>query len=321
MSNPAEETVSIVIPTRNRPKQLAEAVESAWAQTCPPHEVIVVVDGPETGAAVSLRPETRVIRLPASVGGAEARNIGVRAATGKWVAFLDDDDLWLAQKLLVQFACAQDFSGDFEPVLSCHVLARAPGWEETWPRTPYRPGQPMSEYLFCRQGWRYGSALLQTSTLVAPRSLLLRVPFSPGLKKHQDWDWLLRAASEPGVRVRLVGTEPLAVFHVEGERNSVGRVADWQFSLEWAASRRALFTPEAWKAFLATECAAQAGSAPLGERAALLRIALEGGLRPDKELLRMLAFLAVPQKMRRKVRSFSQLVRAWFPEKIAGVGR
>ena len=287
------------------------AVRSALAQTHPPHEVIVVIDGPEdagpaAGAAAALAAirdtRLRVIALPASAGGGQARNLGVEAATGQWIAFLDDDDLWLKEKLAAQLAFAGHLPAGCTPVLSCPVLARSPRWEEVWPRERYRAGQSMAEYLFCRRGWRYGSALLQTSTLLAPRDLLLRIPFTPGLRKHQDWDWLLRVAADPYVTVHAVGRSPLVVFHVEGDRPSVGRARNWRFSLDWALARRQYFTPRAFTAFLATECAAQAQGECSAERAALLQVLFETGLPSGADLLRLAAFLFVPQTIRRSFR-------------------
>ncbi len=313
-SRDLRDTISVVIPTRNRASMTLAAVASVFAQTHAPHEVIVVIDGPEDAGDTleSLSavgdPRLRVLSLPASVGGGEARNLGVRAGTGEWIAFLDDDDLWLPRKLETQLAFARALensaaaTAETAHILSCPVLARSPEWERVWPRQPYRAGRPMSEYLFCRRGWRYGSALLQTSTLVAPREFLLRVPFTRGLRKHQDWDWLLRAASEPGVSVHSVGSEPLAVFHVEGQRASVGRAPDWRFSLNWARERRRCFTRRAFTAFLATECAAQVSGRPWRERAALLRAFLFEGTPLPSALLRFAAFLLVPQALRRRLR-------------------
>ena len=309
-----EASVSAVIPTRNRPEMVVAAVESALAQTHGPLEVIVVVDGPDpptVAALEDLRKRTgdsrlRILALAESHGGAEARNLGVREARGAWVAFLDDDDLWLPQKLSRQLDAAER-SIAIDPVIASAVLARGPGFEAVWPRRLYRSGNSMSEYLFCRQGWTYGAALLQTSTLLAPRHLLLRVPFTAGLKKHQDWDWLLRVSGTPGVQV-WQSPEALAIFHVEGSRASVGRAPDWEFSVRWARERRALFTPRAFSAFVATECAPQASraGATVQQKLSLLRMVFLQGSPTCKLLLLCLGFLVVPQSFRRAVRNLAR---------------
>ena len=302
----------------------AAAARSALAQTLAPLEVLVVIDGPESlpagtqGTAEILAEiaDSRLLVIPlrASGGGGEARNLGVRAARAAYVAFLDDDDLWLPTKLAVQMEAAALLPPGVVPVLSCPVIARSPLWEEQWPRE--RPGQhqPISEYLFCRRGWgsglRYGSALLQTSTLVAPRALWLRCPFASGLARHQDWDWLLRAAREPDVSVQLVGSAPLAIFHVEGSRSSVSRMRDWHFSLTWALERRNLFTPRALAAFIATECAAQAQTAGWSERLLLLRALLSTGPQALQALPHAAVFLLTSQGTRRALRDLLRPARA-----------
>ncbi len=302
--------VSVVIPTRNRARLVLGAVESALEQTYAKLEVLVVIDGPENAAAESTAAvlarvkdsRLRVMALAENVGGGEARNLGVRAAGGEWVAFLDDDDLWLPEKLAVQLEHALRLPSGVVPVLTCPVLARSPKWEDVWPREPYKPGELLSEYLFCRKGWSYGSALLQTSTLMAPRTLLLTVPFARSLKKHQDWDWLLRAIQYPSVRVQPAGHRPLVVFRVEGERASVGRVQDWRFSLAWARERKALLTRRAFAGFLATECAAQAQGEGWRAQAELLVAFLKNGVPPVGDAARFFVFLCVPQARRRRLR-------------------
>jgi glycosyltransferase involved in cell wall biosynthesis len=309
--------VSVVIPTRDRPDLVAHAVRSALEQSYAPVEVLVVLDGPESGAdggtSAALRafgdPRVRLIPLAARVGGAEARNHGVRMARGDWIAFLDDDDVWFADKLAVQLAFAATLQPGISPILSCRVVARAPGWEAVWPRVPYQTGQPISEYLFCRRGWAYGEALLQTSTLVAPRSLLERVPFTPGLAKHQDWDWLMRAGGESDVAVYSVGEAPLAVFHIEGGRASVSRAADWRASLRWALERRTLFSRRALRHFVATECAAQAGRQSGSDKRQALARLLSLGVPSPAALLRAVVFLYVPQGKRRLLRGWPRQLR------------
>jgi glycosyltransferase involved in cell wall biosynthesis len=307
-------SVSVVIPTRNRSSLVINAVRSALDQSFSPFELIVVIDGPESmadGSTVEALGEVRdarlrVIPLATSVGGSEARNHGVRAARGNWIAFLDDDDVWLPRKLAVQLAFADALPRKQLPILSCRVRARAPQWEEVWPRKVYCPGQPLDEYLFCRRGWGYGEALLQTSTLLVPRRLMERVPFAAGLPRHQDWDWLLRAAAEPEAAVYCVGDAALVVFHVEGNRNSVSRSADWQSSLEWARCRRAFISRRALRGFLVTECAAQAQRESWTQRAAVVHALMRTGPPTPRELMQALTFLLIPRRTRRLCRELAR---------------
>src|SRR5438105_11417977 len=98
-----EDSVSVAIPTRGRPRQIVCAVRSALWQTHAPLEVIVVVDGadPQTTEALETIDDARlrVVVQAQHVGGSEARNIGIRSSRGAWIAFLDDDDEWLPRKL------------------------------------------------------------------------------------------------------------------------------------------------------------------------------------------------------------------------------
>lgn len=90
--------ISCIIPVRNRPEMVLEAIESVQAQARPVNEIIVVDDGStdSTAAGVSARfPEVRLLNL-AGFGPGTARNAGVDAARGDVVMFLDSDDLWLA---------------------------------------------------------------------------------------------------------------------------------------------------------------------------------------------------------------------------------
>jgi glycosyltransferase involved in cell wall biosynthesis len=102
MTTGATLSYSVVIPTYNRRDMVVEAVASVLAQReSAPHEVIVVVDGgsDDTAAIVRARyPSVRVVEQP-NLGLPVARNTGLAAATGEWVCFLDDDDLWHPAKM------------------------------------------------------------------------------------------------------------------------------------------------------------------------------------------------------------------------------
>lgn len=100
--------VSIIMPAHNSEPTLADAVNSVISQTYPNWELLVVDDASKDltrGMAnefASSDPRIRVVPLDKNVGVAEARNIGIRAARGQYLAFLDSDDLWLPMKLQVQ---------------------------------------------------------------------------------------------------------------------------------------------------------------------------------------------------------------------------
>lgn len=101
--------VSVIIPTYNRWPILCEAIESVLKQGYQGFELIVVDDGSEDGTADKLRrynPRLRLFSQPRR-GVAAARNLGVRWANGKYLAFLDSDDLWMPKKLEVQVAFMQ----------------------------------------------------------------------------------------------------------------------------------------------------------------------------------------------------------------------
>ena len=99
--------ISVVIPAYNAAGFIAETIASAQAQTYAPLEVIVVDDGSvDDTARVAAALGCRVIRQ-ANGGVCAARNAGILAANGNWIALLDHDDIWLPTKLERQVAAAQ----------------------------------------------------------------------------------------------------------------------------------------------------------------------------------------------------------------------
>ena len=82
---------TVVVTTRDRPEQLAVAVESALGQSLPV-DVVVVDDGSSVPVRLPQHPRLRVLRHERSAGVSAARNAGASAACTRWVTFLDDDD-------------------------------------------------------------------------------------------------------------------------------------------------------------------------------------------------------------------------------------
>src|ERR1700688_166183 len=96
--------VSVIIATHNRAGQVKEAIDSVLAQSLPVREILIVNDG-STDDTLSLLlqygDQIRTFTLP-NGGPSAARNHGIRQSKCAWIAFLDDDDVWLSEKIKAQ---------------------------------------------------------------------------------------------------------------------------------------------------------------------------------------------------------------------------
>lgn len=118
MSNPL---VSVIIPTYKRTNFLKLTLESIKSQSFQDFEIVVIDDGTPTDSNEVLCAKfdkVKYIKIKNSGGPAQPRNIGIRAAKGKYIAFVDDDDLWLPTKLEKQVAVLEN-NPDFGLVHSC----------------------------------------------------------------------------------------------------------------------------------------------------------------------------------------------------------
>jgi glycosyltransferase involved in cell wall biosynthesis len=243
--------VSAIIPTHCRPDLVCRAVRGVLNQTYINLEVIVVVDGPEprtVGQLKSLSEQRlRVIELQETVRGSEARNIGVREARGEWVAFLDDDDEWLPEKIAKQVSLlARDVHGT--NFISCRIEQRFVGNSSTLPHDFPHPEENWSEYIYCRGG------LLLPSTYLVKREVMLAVPFAKGLSSNEDSDWLLRAHAQEAL-VPAWLDEKLAVYHCEDDQKRVSTNANWRGPLRWALdNRKTLLTRRAFSYCIVRLC-------------------------------------------------------------------
>jgi glycosyltransferase involved in cell wall biosynthesis len=92
---------SVIIPTYNRPDFLPEAIDSVLNQTVDDLECIVVDDAGPIAATVPDDPRMKLIRHTSNGGEPAARNTGIKAAQGRYVAFLDDDDVFTRDRLQI----------------------------------------------------------------------------------------------------------------------------------------------------------------------------------------------------------------------------
>ena len=299
-------SVSVVITTHQRADLLPRALASVFAQTHPPREILVVVDGADeaTRSYLLTIPDRRlqVITLPHSCGACIARNTGIEAATTDWIAFLDDDDEWKPEKLQAQLKMAARCKAAY-PVVSCRVLASTAGGADfVWPKRRRTSGEHLSEYLLARDTFTQGEGLITTSMILAPRELLLRMPFTPGLRRHQEWDWLLRATASAEVEV-VIAWDVLAIWHIEEKRDSMSRMNRWSGSFDWIVSMRRLVTPRAYASFLMVLVSAIAArERDYAAMLILLREACRNGAPAPVDYAIFVAMWLLPQTTRRRIR-------------------
>ena len=189
-STSSESSVSVVVPAYNAARTLPATIASIEAQTVRPLEILVVDDG-STDATVDAAGATgaRDLRVisQANAGHAAARNTGIAAARGRYVAFLDADDVWLPEKLERQL---DEIRRNPEIRALQTGAARVDDelrllWAETCRRS--------DDQLWDALSFRNMPALM--STLLAERGLLDEVGgFDPSLVILQDWDLAIRLA-------------------------------------------------------------------------------------------------------------------------------
>ena len=186
----AAPVVSVVVPTRDRRDLVLATVADVFAQRDVALEIVVVVDGARDGTREALAalgdPRVRIVSHEPARGQAAARDAGVAAARGEWVAFLDDDDRWAPDKLRRQLdaAAAADAEFVYAGALLCTPNGRVLGYlDAPEPATVHGA-------IRARNVIPAGS-----SNVLARTALLRRVGgFDPALSHLADWDVWIRLA-------------------------------------------------------------------------------------------------------------------------------
>lgn len=268
--------VTAIIPSVSRP-ELARAIESVRAQNGElTVEVIVVFDRSNdwvVDPAVSSLAD-QVLFTGGERRGSFARNQGVRAARGTYVAFLDDDDVWLPDKLNAQIRVIESSEAPQKTLVGgrhIHVDARSGARSRSVPDRLIRQGEPVADYLFRERKPHVGRASMYTSTLLCTRDLALRVEWDALLSRHQDWDWLIQL--ERRGDAEFVQVEEAVALIQTGSETSISASTDWVDSLDWADDRLRE-VPKTYVDFLSAQTLRYAIASRSGEgvRAVLKRI-------------------------------------------------
>lgn len=190
--------VSVVIPSYQRAQTVRTSIDSVLAQTLTDIEVIVVDDGSTDGTQDIVRsvPDDRVrlIAHHTNRGGNAARQTGIDAAQGKWVAFLDSDDRWANTKLFRQLERLAECGDGYGLCYTWYDLHLGDGTILP-PRGTSVEGCRRPEFLV-------GNVVGTFSTMLIARDLLTQIGgLNETLPSCQDWDLVIRVNRVAGICV------------------------------------------------------------------------------------------------------------------------
>ncbi|WP_439425540.1 glycosyltransferase family 2 protein [Oenococcus alcoholitolerans] len=248
-------TVDVVIPTYERPlkysfqsEMLFDAIKSVLNQTYPVNSIFVVADGksPSAKKIVKKFSDDKIIFLETGEkkGGGSARNVGIRASKSDFVAFLDDDDIWRSDKIEKQvFFLSKNRKKDMAFCFT-QVKSEEKNDFQILPNNGPENGMHLAEYIFLHHGY------ITTSTIMASRELLLKNPFTEGLPKHQDWDWIFKADFFCKAQAVFLDI-PLTIYRTQylGRSMSVSQRNTWKFSHDWISKYKPYLSQEVIMSF------------------------------------------------------------------------
>jgi hypothetical protein len=229
--------VSVVVPLYNKAPYVEATLRSVQAQSLADLEIVVVDDGSTDGGATLVEkldePRIRLIRQ-ANAGAAAARNAGIAAARGRWIAFLDADDLWLPDKLAQQLHLLEAHP-DVAWASGAHIrviAGRHAKSSQGIPRTHFAAEGVIEDALASVGG------AIWTSTVMVRRDVLHDMGgFDPALRLGEDTDlWVRLAVGSPrlayverpiAVRWEQLPGSLTALAHAEGASPAAEHARRW----------------------------------------------------------------------------------------------
>jgi glycosyltransferase involved in cell wall biosynthesis len=206
-------SVSVIIPTRNRLALLKRAIKSVLLQTCKDMEIIIIDDCSTDGTGEYLAneqiPNFNYIKLVQKSGGAVARNHGIKEAKGKYIAFLDDDDEWLPDKLEKQIKCIEQNKNIGICYTGRKIISNDDSIKGLAKSYSFR--YPPEENHYC--AIMKDNFVGVTSSVLIPREILLQLNgFDEKLPCYQDYELFIRILKN----YKAVGiNEPLVNYYIE----------------------------------------------------------------------------------------------------------
>jgi glycosyltransferase involved in cell wall biosynthesis len=207
-----ESLVSVIIPTHNRSKMLARALNSVFNQTYYNFEIIIIGDccTDNTSQVVNSFKDNRIIFIPLqeNVGGAQARNIGLKRANGEFISFLDDDDEWLTNKTKEQI----------------NIFKNKPNLAIIASNYYINDGKSESINKIKKKKINLKDLLFENycgsfSFCMTKKKFIKNLEINPKLKASQDWDFWIKILSTTGLCAEFLST-PMVRYY-SGHENKL----------------------------------------------------------------------------------------------------
>jgi len=247
---------SVIIPCYNASDTIAAALDSLIEQRREDFEVIMIDDASkdveataEVVARYADKLDVRLVRNLSNMNGAYSRNVGIQAARGQYVAFLDADDTWSPERLRLADEALAERRGHDKPfiIYGRFELLREHARGVLLPLRGIRDHEPVADYVFA------AGQHMQTSTFVCPTAVARHVMFDERLTRHQDSDFMMRAQAA-GIGF-CFQKEKCANYRFRAgdlqRRIHSGRI-NTAFCNDWLSSKRDLFSRRARNGYALT---------------------------------------------------------------------
>lgn len=236
---------SVVIPAYNRAHSIRQAIDSVLKQTEQRFEIIVVDDGSTDNTDAVLdeikKVEPRLHYIKQQNGGAtNARNTGIKAAKGSYIAFLDSDDVFLPEHLAQALPVLE--SGNSRCTFTQVQVDRGNEVSFLKPSRGPKESEVFSEYLLCNKGF------VQTSTLIVPSELAKSVMYDELIGYGDDMDFAIRLVAA-GAKITML-EKPGAIWQDHWSDSRLSSVIDPVKRIAWLDRTKPLLTKRAYYAVL-----------------------------------------------------------------------
>lgn len=251
--NDAFPLVSIIVPTFNREKLILRALESIFTQTYPNIEIIIVDDNSSDnteGVVKELNKKNiKYFKHTENTGGGGARNTGILNASGDFLTFLDSDDEYVNDKIETQVKYFLDSKCDDKTILFGPVIMNDGKTSVILPKYRDIKDLDIMDYIFIEEG------LIQTNTIFLKSDFAKEVLFDNTLRKHQDYDFVLRA-SKLGAKFQM-SEKPLTIWYIDFRTDRMGRKSEYEYSYNWLQKNRSSFSTQAYAKFIVRDILGQ----------------------------------------------------------------